>query len=162
MCLATTYPPGGNARSHQGGAASIADSSSFSVPSVIEERANLHRVREVTERHVLLPMTSSCEEDDWDGPAPTTTNEGCGDETIDPILTMRDREDDDGGTMSGGTSDIVDDASEEDGITIDICGVSFLTIVVIVTIGSFPLIANSDKSFLLLSYHKLSGSFVRR
>ena len=133
MCLATTYPPGGNARSHQGGAAS--DSSSFSAPSVIEERANSHRhrVREVTERHVLLPMTSSCEEDDWDEPAalvPTATNEGSGDETIDPILTMRDREDDNDGTMSGGNSDIVDGASEEEGITINICGVSFyLTIV---------------------------------
>ena len=161
MCLATTYPLGGNARSHQGGAASIADSSSFSVPSVIEERANLHRVREVTERHVLLPMTSSCEEDDWDEPAPATTNECCGDETIDPILTMRDTEDDGGGTMGGGTSDNVDDASEEDGITSNICGVSFLTIVAIITIGSFPLIANSDKSFLLLTYHKQPGSFVR-
>ena len=131
MCLATTYPPGGNAQYRQGGAASaagasIADSSSFSVPSVIEERANSHRVREVTERHMLLPMTPSCEEDDWDEPAPTATNEGCicGDETIDPILTMRDSEDNDS-TMGGADSAKVDNDGEEEGITINICGVSF-------------------------------------
>lgn len=132
MCLATTYPPGWHAQSHQGGAssaaaASIADSSSFSVPSVIEERANSHRVREVTERHVLLPMASSCEDNDWDEPAapvPTATNEGCGGETVDPILTMRDSEDDDdNGTMGGGNSAIVGRDAEEEGITI--CGVSF-------------------------------------
>ena len=132
MCLATTYPTGGNAHYRQGGgatsaAASIGDPSSFSVPSVIEQRANSHRVREVTERHVLLPMPPSCEEDDWDQPAApiTARNEGCGDETIDPILTMRDseEEDDDDGTMGGGNSAMMGGASEDEGVTI--CGVSF-------------------------------------
>ena len=156
MCLATTYPPVGNAQYRPGGAASaagasIADSSSFSAPSVIEERANGHRVREVTERHMLLPMASSCEEDDWDEPAPTATNEGCicCDETIDPILTMRDSEDNDS-TMDGADLAKLDDDGEEEGITINICGVSFWALLVVI-IASFPLITNSNKSFLLLT-----------
>lgn len=147
MCLATTYPPGWHAQSHQGGAgaaasaaASIADSSSFSVPSVIEQRANSHRVREVTERHVLLPMASSCEECDWDEPAPpvpTATNESCGDdeaESIDPILTMRDSKEEDV-TMDGADSADINDDAEEEGVTI--CGVSFWSSLV-VTIDFLP------------------------
>ena len=123
MCLATppTFRPGG-------ASASIAESSTatdFSVPSVIEQRSNSHRIREVTERHVLLPISSStCDEEDWDEePAPAAG----GAETIDPILTMRGSEDDDdagktdGGDVTQSSSSTVDNP-EAEGITI--CGVS--------------------------------------
>ena len=118
MCLATppTFRPGG-------ASASIADFST--VPSVIEQRPNSHRIREVTERHVLLPISSStCDEEDWDeDPAPAAG----GAETIDPILTMRGSEDDDdtgrtdGGDATQSSSSMADDPNAE-GITI--CGVS--------------------------------------
>ena len=118
MCLATppTFRPGG-------ASASIADFST--VPSIIEQRPNSHRIREVTERHVLLPISSStCDEEDWDeDPAPAAG----GAETIDPILTMRGSEDDDdtgrtdGGDATQSSSSMADDPNAE-GITI--CGVS--------------------------------------
>lgn len=93
------------------------------MPSVVEERANSHCVREVTERHVLLPMPSSC---DWDEPDPVPTGSTCGEEgaeAVDPIMKMRDSDDEDG-TTDAGDSGHVDDVCEYKGLAI--CGVSFV------------------------------------
>lgn len=130
MCLATppTFRPGG-------ASASIADFST--VPSIIEQRPNSHRIREVTERHVLLPISSStCDEEDWDeDPAPAAG----GAETIDPILTMRGSEDDDdtgrtdGGDATQSSSSMADDPNAE-GITI--CGVPLCDDYLCVTTGN--------------------------